>query len=83
MPHKDPEHYFIDWEDDEFRDWLRQALDIMLPKLHLLPNEVLAKIHRYRETLTDPMYNAEQEVRWLYTHIETRFNYLRNLLGID
>ncbi|MCJ7791272.1 MAG: hypothetical protein MUP49_02490 [Dehalococcoidia bacterium] len=34
MPETDPMHYFSDWEDEEFRKWLADALDMIIPKLH-------------------------------------------------
>ena len=83
MPEQDPEHYLCDWEDDEFRNWLSKAVDLMLPNLHLLPNEVLDKIHGYRESTATDHYDCESDVRWLYQHIIDRFKYLRKQLSID
>lgn len=83
MPQQDPEHYFSEWDDDEFRDWLATAIDLMLPNLHLLPSEVLEKIHEYRESTATDHYDCEADVRWLYKHISDRFRYLRKQLGID
>jgi hypothetical protein len=83
MPQKDPEHYFCDWEEAEFHDWLSTAVDLMLPNLHLLPNEVLEKIHGYRETTVTDHFSCESDVRWLYKHIEDKFKDLRKQLKIE
>jgi hypothetical protein len=37
LPETDPTHYFIDWEEEEFKKWLRDALKIIISKLHLVP----------------------------------------------
>ena len=83
MPHDAPEHYFSDWEDEEFQTWLTRALDVMIPKLHLLPDEVLGRIHTMRESLGYGGDEVEREVRWLYKHIDAKFNEIRKQLGIS
>jgi len=83
MPDQDPEHYFSEWEEDEFSEWLSKAVDLMLPNLHLLSNEMLSKIHSYRESLANPAYDCEADVRWLYTHIQNKFESIRKELKIE
>ena len=87
MPQKDPLHYFSDWGEEEFTKWLQDALDIIIPKLHLVPDELLSRIHEWRETATwgEPArgVSAESEVRFLYDHIEKHFRLLRKELGIS
>jgi len=86
MPGTDPMHYFSDWEEEEFRKWLGDALDMVIPKLHLVPDEVLSKLHGWREAVTlgpEFGFSAEPEVRFLYNHIEKQFRSLRKELGIS
>ena len=86
MPGTDPTHYFIDWEEEEFRKWLTGALDMIIPKLHLLPDEILGKIHGWRETVAwgpESGVSAEPDVRFLYDHIDKYFHSLRKKLGIS
>jgi hypothetical protein len=86
MPRQDPTHYFIDWEEDEFKKWLTDALDIIIPKLHLVPDEILSKIHGWRETVAlGPEFDvsAETDTRFLYSHIDGYFHFLRKELGIS
>lgn len=86
MPGTDPTHYFIDWDEEEFRKWLGEALDIIIPKLHLVPDEMLSEVHQWRETvaMAGPEWgvSAEPDVRFLYDHIEKHFRFLRKELGI-
>ena len=86
MPKTDPTHYFVDWKEEEFRKWLGDALDMVIPKLHLVPDEILSKVHGWRETVTlgpESGFSAEPEVRFLYDHIEKQFRSLRKELGIS
>jgi hypothetical protein len=86
MPGTDPTHYFADWEEEEFRKWLAEALQIIIPKLHLLPDEILGKIHGWRETLVlgqDSGISTEPIVEFLYDHIDKYFHFLRKELGIS
>ena len=86
MPKTDPMHYFIDWEEEEFKKWLGDALDIIIPKLHLVPDGILNKLHGWRESVAlGPEYgvSAEPDVRFLYDHIEKHFLFLRKELGIS
>ena len=86
MPKADPMHYFGDWEDEEFRKWLADALDMIIPKLHLLPDEILGKIHEWRETVAwepEGGGSTEPDVRFLYDHIYKYFHFLRKELGIS
>lgn len=83
MPDEDPEHYFCDWDNDEFNKWLNKTLNIMIRKIDLVPNEVLDKIHNLRGTAGRPYYEAEKDVRSLYKHIDKKFKYLRKKLEIS
>lgn len=86
MPKTDPTHYFIDWEEEEFRKWLGEALEIIIPKLHLMPDGMLSKVHGWRETVTlglEHGVSAEPDVKFLYDHIEKHFLFLRKELGIS
>lgn len=86
MPGTDPMHYFSDWEEEEFRKWLVDALDMLIPKLHLLPDEILGKIHGWRETVAwgpESDVSTEPDVRFLYDHIDKYFHFLRKELGIS
>lgn len=82
MPDQDPEHYFSDWNDNEFREWLSKAIDLMIPNLHLLPTEILTKIQGFRENATREEYDCEPDVRWLYRHIQEKFESIRKELKI-
>lgn len=85
MPGTDPMHYFSDWEEEEFRKWLVDALRMIIPKLHLLPDEILGKIHGWRETVawgSESGVSTEPDVRFLYDHIDKYFHFLRKELGI-
>ena len=71
---------------EEFRKWLRDALDIIIPKLHLVPDEILSKVHGWRETVilgAEFGISAEPDVRFLYDHIDKYFHFLRKELGIS
>ncbi len=86
MPKADPTHYFIDWEEEEFKRWLGDALDIIIPKLHLVPDEILSKVHGWRETVAlGPEFgvSAKTDTKFLYDHIEKHFHFLRKELGIS
>lgn len=86
MPGSDPMHYFADWEEDEFRKWLADALEMIIPKLHLLPDEILGKIHSWREALAwgeDMGISTQPIVGLLYDHIDKHFHFLRKELGIS
>lgn len=86
MPGTDPMHYFIDWEEEEFRKWLVDTLNMIIPKLHLLPDEILGKIHGWRETValgTESGVSVEPDMRFLYDHIDRYFHFLRKELGIS
>lgn len=78
----DPEHYFCDWDSEEFRDWLRNALNIIIPKIDLASDEILEKIHSMRENACES-YDAEKDVRYLYQHIDKKFCSLRKELKIS
>lgn len=85
MPERDPMHYFSDWNDEEFRKWLADALDMIIPRLHLLPDEILGKIHGWREAVAwgpEGSVSAESDVIFLYDHIDKYFHFLRKELGI-
>jgi len=83
MPERDPFDYFCDWEKEDFTRWLQEALRIIIPRLHLLPDEILAKVHEWREVSSWPEFDAEPAVRYLYNHIDERFRLLRKELGIS
>ncbi len=86
MPKADPMHYFIDWEEEEFRKWLIDALDIIIPKLHLVPDEILSEVHGWRERVTlGPEFgvSTEPDTKFLYDHIKKHFRFLRKELGIS
>ena len=86
MPGTDPMHYFDDWEEEEFRKWLEDALKMIIPKLHLLPNEILDRIHGWRETIAwgeEAGVSTESDVRFLYDHIYKYFHFLRKKLDIS
>ena len=86
MPGTDPMHYFSDWEEEEFRKWLLDALQIIIPKLHLLPNEILDRIGRWQETLAygeESGVSTEPDVQFLYDHIDKYFHFLRKKLDIS
>jgi len=82
MPKTDPTHYFVDWEEEEFKKWLVDALDIIIPKLHLVPDGILSKVHGWREIVAlGPEYgvSAEPDVRFLYATSRSSFaRYGRN-----
>ena len=83
IPDQDPEHYFSEWDEEEFHEWLNRALRLMLPKLYLLPDELLPKIYGWRETASRIDHDAEDDVRWLYKHIDEKFKSLRKELNIN
>ena len=82
MPDRDPEHYFSEWTDEEFHDWLHRALDVLIPKLHLLPEDILRKLHGFREVAFNRGFDAEPDVKWLYSRMEEAFDQTRQDLGI-
>lgn len=83
MPDQDPEHYFSEWDDREFNEWLSKAVDKLMPNLQWVPDEVLEKLHGYRELSATDQYDCEHEVRWLYGRIHDKFNSLRQELKIE
>jgi len=58
-------------------------LHIIIPKLHLAPNEILEKVHLLREKTSGSDYDTEKDVRLLFKHIDERFRYLRKELKIS
>ncbi|MBI2339677.1 MAG: hypothetical protein HYU99_04835 [Deltaproteobacteria bacterium] len=82
MPDKDPEHYFVDWTADDFNEWLNNVLKIIIPKIHLVPDEVRDKVNYCIEIASRKDYDAESEVRQLYDHIKKYFIILRKKLGL-
>ena len=62
------------------------ALDIIIPKLHLVPDEILSEVHGWRERVTlGPEFgvSTEPDTKFLYDHIEKHFRFLRKELGIS
>ena len=41
MPGMHPEFYFEDWDNDNFQSWLKHALNVIVQKVHLVPDELL------------------------------------------
>ena len=82
MPNKDPEYYFSEWDNEEFHDWLQDAIKMLIPKLHLLPDDVLERLHGLREVAVRLEHDAESEVQWLYSRITQAFDATRKELKI-
>jgi hypothetical protein len=83
IPDQHPEHYFSEWESQEFTDWLDMAIKLILPKLHLAHDQIVEKLYYWREIAADPGQVAEPSVRELYKHIDSHFKYLRKELCIS
>jgi hypothetical protein len=81
MPDSPPEHYFSEWSDEEFFEWLSTALNLLLPYTDILPHELYEKIPGYTETV-GCHDDCEADVRWLFKHIKERYTYLRKELKI-
>ena len=83
IPDQHPEHYFVEWERDEFHAWLNKAIEIILPKLHFASDQIVDRLYYWREIASDSRQNAEPSVRELYSHIDSHFKYLRKELCIS
>lgn len=88
MPKCDPEYGYEweNWKKEDFAHWLTEALDIIVPKIHLAPDEILEKIHRLRENAVRSLredWSVEKDAEYLYTHIKKHFHLLRKELEIS